>query len=407
MTFTGDCLCVEMEIPLDYSNAEKNPIFGFFEMVFTWLQNIFAIKIQIGDYCEWLFTWLKDSFSFPLDYFSTSLDAVLQWTLEFLMAPPLLLLFIMLFAWVMEKTWRYRILLLTGLIALAIIDSFFTPLYNTILIAGFGITLVFYLITSRNLSKQLPRLLLGAVVLALTIITRLVNMDFWPPEATLILIFALLGWFMQERISVVVLVVVALLFIINQGYWQDTMETLSIVFWSCLICMFIGVSIGIYAAHHRHFYRFIQPILDLMQTIPSLVYLIPALMFFGIGMVPGMIATIIFVIPAPIRLTEIGIRTTPHILLEAGRAFGASPWQLLWKVELPSALPQIRAAMTQTIMLALSMVVIAAFVGGGGIGVKVVRALSTANLSLGFEAGLMIVVIAVLLDRMFRPGKTR
>lgn len=169
--------------------------------------------------------------------------------------------------------------------------------------------------------------------------------------------------------------------------------------------MVIGVSIGIFAAHHRHFYRFIQPILDLMQTIPSLVYLIPALMFFGIGMVPGMIATIIFVLPAPIRLTEIGIRTTPHILLEAGRAFGASPWQLLWKVELPFALPQIRAAMTQTIMLALSMVVIAAFVGGGGIGVKVVRALSTANISLGFESGLIIVVIAVLLDRMFRPGK--
>ncbi|UXM96401.1 ABC transporter permease subunit [Bartonella sp. HY329] len=263
------------------------------------------------------------------------------------------------------------------------------------------------MITSVNLLKQLPRLLMAAIIVALTIVTRLINMDFWPPEATLILIFALLGWFMQERINVVILVFIGLLFIINQGYWEDTMKTLSIVFWSCFICMLIGVSIGIYAAHHRHFYRFIQPILDLMQTIPSLVYLIPALVFFGVGMVPGMIATIIFVIPAPIRLTEIGIRTTPHILLEAGRAFGASPWQLLWKVELPFALPQIRVAMTQTIMLSLSMVVIATYVGGGGLGEAVVRALSTINISLGFEAGLVIVVIAVLLDRMFRPGKTR
>jgi glycine betaine/proline transport system permease protein len=139
-----------------------------------------------------------------------------------------------------------------------------------------------------------------------------------------------------------------------------------------------------------------------MQTLPTFVYLIPAIVFFGIGMVPGLIATAIFVIPAPIRLTYLGVVSTPKELKEAGQAFGATPNQLLWKVELPYAMPQIMAGLTQTIMLSLSMVVIAALVGADGLGVPVVRALNTVNTALGFEAGLVIVVVAILLDRMFR-----
>ena len=139
-----------------------------------------------------------------------------------------------------------------------------------------------------------------------------------------------------------------------------------------------------------------------MQTLPTFVYLIPAIVFFGIGMVPGLIATAIFVIPAPIRLTHLGITTTPKELKEAGLAFGATPGQLLRKVELPWAMPQIMAGLTQTIMLSLSMVVIAALVGADGLGVPVVRALNTVNTALGFEAGLVIVVVAILLDRVFR-----
>jgi glycine betaine/proline transport system permease protein len=139
-----------------------------------------------------------------------------------------------------------------------------------------------------------------------------------------------------------------------------------------------------------------------MQTLPTFVYLIPAIVFFGIGMVPGLIATAIFVIPAPIRLTHLGIVSTPKELKEAGLAFGATPSQLLRKVELPWALPQIMAGLTQTIMLSLSMVVIAALVGADGLGVPVVRALNTVNTALGFEAGLVIVVVAIVLDRMFR-----
>ncbi|MGB8623838.1 MAG: ABC transporter permease subunit, partial [Paracoccaceae bacterium] len=149
-------------------------------------------------------------------------------------------------------------------------------------------------------------------------------------------------------------------------------------------------------------YRYMQPVLDLMQTLPTFVYLIPAIVFFGIGMVPGLIATVIFVVPAPIRLTQLGVASTPQPLLEAARAFGATPRQTLWKVELPYAFPQIMAGLNQTIMLSLSMVVIAALVGADGLGVPVVRALNTVNTALGFESGFIIVVVAIMLDRMLR-----
>jgi glycine betaine/proline transport system permease protein len=150
-----------------------------------------------------------------------------------------------------------------------------------------------------------------------------------------------------------------------------------------------------------------RPVLDLMQTLPTFVYLIPAIVFFGIGMVPGLLATAIFVLPAPVRLTHLGVSSTPSSLIEAGEAFGASRSQLLWKIELPYAMPQILAGLTQTIMLSLSMVVIAALVGADGLGVPVVRALNSVNTALGFEAGLVIVVVAIVLDRIFRAGREK
>lgn len=145
-----------------------------------------------------------------------------------------------------------------------------------------------------------------------------------------------------------------------------------------------------------------EPILDLMQTIPTFVYLIPALILFGLGMVPGLIATVIFAIPAPIRLTHLGITSTPTALIEAGKAFGSTPLQLMWKVELPYALPQIMAGLTQTIMLSLSMVVIAALVGADGLGVPTLRALNSVNIAKGFEVGIAIVLVAIIFDRMFK-----
>lgn len=226
-----------------------------------------------------------------------------------------------------------------------------------------------------------------------------------PPPLVMIAVFALIAWLLQRKISIVVLTVLGFLFILNQGYWQQTMETLTLVLSACVLCMALGVPLGIAAAHRPKLYAAMRPVLDLMQTLPTFVYLIPAIVFFGIGMVPGLLATAIFVLPAPIRLTHLGVSSTPEHLIEAGEAFGASPRQLLWKIELPYAMPQILAGLTQTIMLSLSMVVIAALVGADGLGVPVVRALNSVNTALGFEAGLVIVVVAIVLDRMFRPGK--
>lgn len=209
-----------------------------------------------------------------------------------------------------------------------------------------------------------------------------------------------LAWVLRRSWRVCLWVAVGFLFILNQGYWDATMQSLTLVLAAGVVCMALGVPIGIALAHRPRLYRYIQPLLDLMQTLPTFVYLIPAIVFFGIGTVPGLIATVIFVLPAPIRLTRLGIASTPKALVEAARAFGATPRQLLWKVELPSALPQIMAGLNQTIMLSLSMVVIAALVGAAGLGVPVVRALNSVNTALGFESGFVIVVVAIILDRM-------
>lgn len=223
-----------------------------------------------------------------------------------------------------------------------------------------------------------------------------------PHPLVVVAVFAALTWAWRRSWGLTAFVVLSFLFILNQGYWEETTETLTLVLTSCLVCMGLGVPIGIYAAHTPRFYAFLRPVLDLMQTLPTFVYLIPAIVFFGIGMVPGLIATTIFVIPAPIRLTHLGISSTPKALIEAAEAFGATPRQVLVKVELPAAMPQIMAGLTQTIMLSLSMVVIAALVGADGLGVPVVRALNQVNTALGFESGFVIVVLAILLDRVFR-----
>ncbi|TYB83093.1 choline ABC transporter permease subunit [Maritimibacter fusiformis] len=223
-----------------------------------------------------------------------------------------------------------------------------------------------------------------------------------PHPLVVVAAFAALTFVLQRNWKTSLLVVVGFLFILNQGYWEETTESLTLVLSSCVVCMSVGVPIGIVAAHRPRLYSWMRPVLDLMQTLPTFVYLIPAIVFFGIGMVPGLLATVIFVLPAPIRLTHLGISRTPTALIEAAQAFGATPRQLLYKVELPYATPQIMAGLNQTIMLSLSMVVIAALVGADGLGVPVVRALNQVNTALGFESGFVIVVVAILLDRMLR-----
>ena len=223
-----------------------------------------------------------------------------------------------------------------------------------------------------------------------------------PHPLIVIAVFGALTWAIQRNWKTPLLIVLGFLFILNQDYWEETTESLTLVLSACVVCMGVGVPIGIAAAHRPRMYRYMAPVLDLMQTLPTFVYLIPAIVFFGIGMVPGLIATVIFVLPAPIRLTQLGIASTPKALLEAAQAFGAKPSQTLWKIELPYALPQIMTGQNQTIMLSLSMVVIAALVGADGLGVPVVRALNQVNTGLGFESGLIIVVVAIMLDRMLR-----
>ena len=224
----------------------------------------------------------------------------------------------------------------------------------------------------------------------------------WIPPLLLIALFAAAGGWAQRSWGLGAGIVLSLLLIINLGYWKETIETLTLVIFATTACMSIGVPLGIMAAHRPWLESALRPVLDLMQTIPTFVYLIPTLILFGLGVVPGLISTVIFALPAPVRLTTLGIKATPKDLIEAGKAFGATRRQLLLKVELPSAMPTIMAGLTQCIMLSLSMVVIAALVGADGLGKPVVRALNTVNIARGFEAGLAIVIVAILLDRVFR-----
>ncbi|HUA88936.1 MAG TPA: choline ABC transporter permease subunit [Steroidobacteraceae bacterium] len=224
------------------------------------------------------------------------------------------------------------------------------------------------------------------------------------PSPLLVLGAAALAWLLRRSWPLVVFVIAALLFIMNQGYWEPTLETLSLVIVAAVVSTLVGVPLGIAAAHRPRLYAAMRPVLDLMQTLPTFVYLIPTLVLFGLGVVPGLISTVIFALPAPIRLTQLGISSVPTALLEAGEAFGATPLQRLWKVELPSAAPTILAGITQCIMLSLSMVVIAALVGAGGLGAPVVRALNSVQVGMGFEAGFVIVLLAIVLDRITRPA---
>ena len=220
-----------------------------------------------------------------------------------------------------------------------------------------------------------------------------------PPLLLVVILAGIVLW-LHRSWKLVAVVVLPLILVINLGYWEETIQTLSLILFSTLTCIMIGVPMGIAAAHRPWLYNTIRPALDLMQTIPTFVYLIPTMIMFGLGVVPGLISTVIFAIPAPIRLTYLGISSVPKSLVEAGAAFGATRRQLLWKAELPHALPTIMAGVTQCIMLCLSMVVIAAMVGAPGLGVPVLRALNTVNIANGFEAGLSIVIVAILLDRI-------
>lgn len=236
------------------------------------------------------------------------------------------------------------------------------------------------------------------------ILDGLVNLLLIVPPVLLALVIAVVAWLLQRSRPLAIGVFLGLIFIINQNLWKQTVQTLVLVVAAAAMAMAIGVPLGIWAAHKPKVYRVMLPVLDLMQTLPTFVYLIPVLTLFGLGNAPGLIVTIIFVIPTAVRLTHLGVVSVPKSIIEAGEAFGATKNQLLWKVELPSALPTIMAGLTQSIMLSLSMVVFAALIGAGGLGTEINRALGSRRIDLGLEAGLAIVVLAIVLDRMTRIG---
>ncbi len=231
-------------------------------------------------------------------------------------------------------------------------------------------------------------------------IVGLTDVMLWFPPVVMIVILAAAAYGLQRNWKITAGVFFSLLLILNLGYWEETVQTFALMVFATFVCVVVGVPLGVAAAHRPWLNAGIRPILDLMQTIPTFVYLIPTLLLFGLGVVPGLISTVIFAIPAPIRLTALGVSSVPKPLIEAGESFGASRRQLLWKVELPHALPTIMAGITQCIMLSRSRVVIAALVGADGLGKPVVRALNTVNIARGVEAGLAIVIMAILLDRV-------
>jgi ABC-type proline/glycine betaine transport system, permease component len=221
------------------------------------------------------------------------------------------------------------------------------------------------------------------------------------PALILILLASVLVWFVTRRdTKMAVLTALGLLLIWNLGLWSLAMLTLALVIVSTILALAISIPVGIAAAGSEPLNTALRPALDLMQTMPSFVYLIPAVIFFGLGSVPGIIATVVFAMPPALRLTNLGIRQVPRELIEVADAFGTTPRQKLFKVQLPVALPTIMAGVNQCIMLALSMTVIASMIGAGGLGYQVLVGIQRVNIGMGFEAGLAIVIIAIILDRI-------
>lgn len=220
-----------------------------------------------------------------------------------------------------------------------------------------------------------------------------------PDPVLLAAVFALLG-LLTRGWKFAFGAFIGLMFIIGMGQWAASMETLALVLASAFVAVLIAVPLGILAARNRWASAIIKPVMDLMQTMPGFVWLVPVVTLFGIGVVPGVVATIIFALPPGVRLTELGIRKVDAEMVEAAYAFGATPRQTLLGVQLPLALPTIMAGINQVIMMCLSMAVIAGLVGAAGLGGQVTSAIATLNLGLGFEAGLSVVILAIYLDRV-------
>jgi glycine betaine/proline transport system permease protein len=220
-----------------------------------------------------------------------------------------------------------------------------------------------------------------------------------PPFYVIVAILVVLAYFVKGW-KLALGTLIGLLFVYSMDQWHNTMLTLGLVLVATVLAVAIGIPLGIWAAVNPRVSAFMRPVLDLMQTLPAFVYLIPAVVFFRSGIMPGVVATIIFALPPAVRMTELGIKQVDSEVVEAGHAFGSTPRRILRQIQLPLAMPTIMAGVNQVIMLALSMVVISGMVGAPGLGQEVYGAVTRVNIGLGFEAGLSVVIIAMFLDRM-------
>jgi glycine betaine/proline transport system permease protein len=227
------------------------------------------------------------------------------------------------------------------------------------------------------------------------------------PPWLFIILAALLAWYLSRSRGIGLFTLLGLLLIWNMGLWQATVSTIALVLISTLVAISIGIPLGILTALNQVVHKGVMPILDVMQTMPAFVYLIPAIPFFGLGKVAAIFATVIFSMPPAIRLTCLGIRQVPRELVECADAFGSDRWQKLFKLQLPMAMPTIMAGINQTVMLALSMVVIASMIGAKGLGGEVWKAIQRLQMGNGFEAGLGIVIVAIVLDRILQKVGAR
>lgn len=227
-----------------------------------------------------------------------------------------------------------------------------------------------------------------------------------PPVWLMLPFLAALAWRLAGY-KVALFTLIGMFLIDGMGMWDDSMRTLALVLASAAFALAVGIPLGIWAARRDTVAGVLRPVLDFMQTMPAFVYLIPAVLFFSLGKVPGAMATVVFSMPPAVRLTNLGIRQVSEEAVEATRAFGGNNRQLLFKVQLPLALTTILAGVNQTIMLALSMVVIAAMIGAGGLGQQVLRGIEQLRIGLGFESGLAVVILAMFLDRVTQSlGRT-
>ncbi len=239
----------------------------------------------------------------------------------------------------------------------------------------------------------------GIKTITAAVLNNLEKFLLWLPWWSVLTLITLVAWRLAS-IRVAIFTVAAMYFIGMLGLWELCMSTLALIATAVIISVVLGVPVGILAARSDRVDNIVRPVLDVMQTMPAFVYLIPALMFFGIGKVPGVLATVIFAVPPAVRLTNLGIRQVPQDLVEAAHTFGSTQNQLLFKVQLPIAMPSIMAGINQTIMLSLSMVVLAAMIAAGGLGREVIMALGQVDIGRGFVAGVAIVLVAMILDRI-------